>query len=701
MAHRAIAAHRVSNDIDTVLKGLDFAGFEGNGSVEDEEQLLNHLVRTKTIAERTPIAVAGYQNPADLVDMLGYVIQHWDTANREEALNNAAAEEERLMRVGAISIDEDTHALCGLREKKAGFFSHIRDLNANAALTPETRDLKHAVQSGLLAKKLHNRRSAIAKMRKVRVKPTITATSDTTPEGLSPEQPEEKTITQVSATTADMLQGLGSTPEHETTINYVLQGLPLVENTTSEPSVKEYFEGVRSAISSSPAEYFDTPEDAQIAVAALGYIIANYNNSATRNHALNLLEGAHISEDRYEQFLLGLAGLSDCMGLAGKGKVKEKLKKAVKKVATATKKVAQKTGKAVKAAAKATGKAVKKVVKTVANVAKKVVKAIIRFNPLSLAAKAGVLIAMRLNMFKMALKLFPAIEPQEAANAGYTPEQIAKAKEKFEKVAKLYADRLMGKRAKLEAAIRKGAKKKWQGSETYSKAEMEQASASLSPQEQVEIDADVEADKQELIAQGAEFDPNGTNADIVTIQKEVEQAVQGLGALGVVVAAAATTAATPVIISIIGLVGGLATFGAALAQRSAAKKESEKAAIEHDTANDIIEANTRATAVQAQSADYANQEWFTSMPEDEKHFINQITADPSYMTTPEGQAFIAEHPELAENEYVNYVANNSVPAAQGLSIGAKVGIAVGTLGALGLLVYALKPKKQPQSLIGL
>jgi hypothetical protein len=42
---------QLADNIDTVLKGLDFAGFEGNGSIEDDEMLLNHLVRTKYIAE--------------------------------------------------------------------------------------------------------------------------------------------------------------------------------------------------------------------------------------------------------------------------------------------------------------------------------------------------------------------------------------------------------------------------------------------------------------------------------------------------------------------------------------------------------------------------------------------------------------------------------------------------------------------------
>ena len=98
---------QVADNIDNVLKGLDFAGFEGNGSIEDDEMLLNHLVRTKYIVENAPQSIAGYQNPKMFDKMLGYVIDHWDSPDREATLDIAAKEEERLIGLGAIVIPED------------------------------------------------------------------------------------------------------------------------------------------------------------------------------------------------------------------------------------------------------------------------------------------------------------------------------------------------------------------------------------------------------------------------------------------------------------------------------------------------------------------------------------------------------------------------------------------------------------------
>ena len=170
---------QVADNIDTVLKGLDFAGFEGNGSIEDDEMLLNHLVRTKYIVENAPQTVAGYQNPKMFDKMLGYVIDHWDTPDREAALDIAANEEERLIGLGAIVMPDhkdeqfefiqggiegnlynaeeyEVNGLGAVRTKtnKRGFFNTVRKLNANAALTEDARALKNTTQNAFLRKKI-------------------------------------------------------------------------------------------------------------------------------------------------------------------------------------------------------------------------------------------------------------------------------------------------------------------------------------------------------------------------------------------------------------------------------------------------------------------------------------------------------------------------------------------------------------------
>ncbi|MBN2833446.1 MAG: hypothetical protein JXR48_00625 [Candidatus Delongbacteria bacterium] len=105
-------------------------------------------------------------------------------------------------------------------------------------------------------------------------------------------------------------------------------------------------------------------------------------------------------------------------------------------------------------------KAIKKVGKKVGKVAKKVVKAIVRFNPLTIAIRGGLLAALRLNMFGIAKKLQYAYLPDElAAKYKLDPAQHAKLKKTHGKIKKLFKG-LQGKEANLRKAILKGAKQK-------------------------------------------------------------------------------------------------------------------------------------------------------------------------------------------------------------------------------------------------
>jgi len=140
-----------------------------------------------------------------------------------------------------------------------------------------------------------------------------------------------------------------------------------------------------------------------------------------------------MTDEQHEEFIAGLGGFGNLAGLGAlDGKLLKRVKKATKKVgqgvkkvakktATATKKAVKKTGAVVKKTTKAVGKGIKKATKATGKFVKKVVKAVVRFNPISLLAKGGVLICIRLNMFKMAEKLYPAIiSNQEALNMGFT-----------------------------------------------------------------------------------------------------------------------------------------------------------------------------------------------------------------------------------------------------------------------------------------
>ncbi len=114
----------------------------------------------------------------------------------------------------------------------------------------------------------------------------------------------------------------------------------------------------------------------------------------------------------------------------------------------------------IKRIGKKIGKGIKKAAKKVGKVAKKVVKAIVRFNPLTIAIRGGLLAALRLNMFGIAKKLQYAYLPDNLANKyNLDPAKHAKLKRTHGKVRKLFRG-LQGKEKNLRKAIIKGAKQK-------------------------------------------------------------------------------------------------------------------------------------------------------------------------------------------------------------------------------------------------
>ena len=116
--------------------------------------------------------------------------------------------------------------------------------------------------------------------------------------------------------------------------------------------------------------------------------------------------------------------------------------------------------KSLKRIGKKIGKGVKKAAKKVGKVAKKVVKAIIRFNPLSIAIRNGLLAALRLNMFGIAKKLQYAYLPDNLASKyKIDSAKLAKLKKTHRKVKKLFTG-LQGREKNLRKAILKGAKQK-------------------------------------------------------------------------------------------------------------------------------------------------------------------------------------------------------------------------------------------------
>lgn len=103
------------------------------------------------------------------------------------------------------------------------------------------------------------------------------------------------------------------------------------------------------------------------------------------------------------------------------------------------------------------GQAVKKAGKAAGQVAKKVGKTFIRFNPLTISARGGFLMAMKLNLKKMASKLkWGYATKEQAAAKGISAQQWEKSKNALSKVEKLFVDKLQGKKSALKNAVLKG-----------------------------------------------------------------------------------------------------------------------------------------------------------------------------------------------------------------------------------------------------
>jgi hypothetical protein len=88
---------------------------------------------------------------------------------------------------------------------------------------------------------------------------------------------------------------------------------------------------------------------------------------------------------------------------------------------------------------------------------KKVAKGIIRYNPVTAAARGGFLIAMKVNLKKMASKLIWAyVSKEEAAKKGISANRWNNSKKALSKIEVLFADKLQGKRDALKKAIVNG-----------------------------------------------------------------------------------------------------------------------------------------------------------------------------------------------------------------------------------------------------
>lgn len=310
------------DNIDTLVNGYDLAGFQGDGSVEDSEKLRSYLVRTKIVADKYPQSIRDYQNPQDFSKMLGYVLQHWDTANREAALDAMVAEEERLIGLGAIKVnladDADDVDLVGVDEpidydeyeeigtvattagvkraikvkkNKTGFFRNIKKLNNNANIS---KDANEVVNSNPYLNKIKNNlRKKIAESRKAK-KSLVTDKATK----------QSKVITQNVATAVSGLDGF------DDDVQSVLLGLDFYENLNGVDgdSIKNYLQSTTRAVERNSDELFATRNNEDVTVGALEYASLNLGTPAF-DVVISQLSGDGMNDDEYYDFMQGLGAM--------------------------------------------------------------------------------------------------------------------------------------------------------------------------------------------------------------------------------------------------------------------------------------------------------------------------------------------------------------------------------------------------------
>lgn len=305
-------------NIDTLINGYDLVGFKGDGSVDDSEKLRSYILRTKVVAEKYPQSVREYQNPEQFAKMLGYVLQHWDSANRESALEAMANEEERLIGLGQIKIDladdaedvelgddiaddDDDFVQIGTvatakgvakvvksKKGKVGFFRSLKKLNNNANISASSNDV---VNSNPFLNKIKNSlRKKIAESRKT--KKTYVK---------NPAVKRAKVITQNVATDVKGLDGF------DTDIQALLGGYDFYENLNGDnDQLKTYLQRTKRVLENNSDELFSSRNQEDVVLGEIDYVLKNYDNKEALNCVLSGLSGDGMDDEQYHEFIQGI-----------------------------------------------------------------------------------------------------------------------------------------------------------------------------------------------------------------------------------------------------------------------------------------------------------------------------------------------------------------------------------------------------------
>jgi len=229
-----------------------------------------------------------------------------------------------------------------------------------------------------------------------------------------------------------VLSGVSGNDHYEAVMATSLSGVGLGA-TTNQSDLDKLYQNIvatRNAVAQNPS-LVSTVDDPQALIKMLDYAI-QYWYTDKRNEALDIL-AKNEAQLNLQNGAISMNGSEydlDDLGLSG---VK------VKGFFTNVKKTVKTVGKKVGPSAKAA------------------VKAVVKYNPLSIAARTGFLLAMKLNLGKMASKLKWAYGTQQQASAkGVSASNWQKSKNSLAKIEKLFADKLQGSRQALKNAILNG-----------------------------------------------------------------------------------------------------------------------------------------------------------------------------------------------------------------------------------------------------
>lgn len=248
----------------------------------------------------------------------------------------------------------------------------------------------------------------------------------------------------------DGLEGLDNVDE--------LEGLEGDDGEAILGAIYNHMRRTREVVRKNPA-LISTVEDPQMFGDMLDYGLRYWNTDkriealgvlSDKEDELNRLLGLDSLGDNEEtQLFYGIEGLGG-VSVLGKVKAKKQFFKNIKKTVQKVSAKVKKAGGKVKAGAKKAGAKAKKV-------AKKVGKFVVKNNPVSIAARTGMLAAMKTNFLKIAAKLkWGYLTEAEAQNQGFDMAEWRKSKTALTKAENLFVNTLKGKAEAFKKAILTG-----------------------------------------------------------------------------------------------------------------------------------------------------------------------------------------------------------------------------------------------------